>query len=123
MPCCPFLCLLESQPLKEEYEKYTDLSKTTVYIAGNDIWRGREHCEYWLNELKRWNANIYSVIPEYSYESDPDDPNNARYAQLYIYDHGEALGLRRARHGNLDEATLDCLQTMLERDSPYVGLY
>ena len=30
----------------------------------------------------------------------PEEPQEAKYAELYLYDHGEALGMRRQRHGD-----------------------
>lgn len=64
--------------LEEEYKKYADLNNINVVVAGNDIWKGREYCKYWLDEFKKWNANIYSCIPEYAYSHDPDDPNKTQ---------------------------------------------
>jgi hypothetical protein len=52
----------------------------------------------------------------------PED-DNARYAQLYMYDHGEALGRRALQYPDLGEQTLDLLQKMLEDISPYAAKY
>jgi len=52
----------------------------------------------------------------------PDD-DTARFAQLYLYDHGAALGRRVTLHRDLDKETLERLQTMMEELSPYAGKY
>lgn len=52
----------------------------------------------------------------------PDD-DNARYAQLYLYDHGEALGRRVIQYPDLGKQTLQSLQAMLEGLSPYAKQY
>ena len=53
----------------------------------------------------------------------PDDPENAQYAQIYLYDHREAVQHRTARADELLEADVNDLQTMLDRECPYVRLY
>ena len=53
----------------------------------------------------------------------PDDDNSARYAQLYMYDHGEALKKRGLQYPDLGERTMQRLQEMLEGVSPYVRAY
>ena len=52
----------------------------------------------------------------------PDD-DNARYAQLYLYDHGEALGRRVIQYPDLGKQTLQSWQAMLEGQSPYARQY
>jgi len=52
----------------------------------------------------------------------PED-DNARYAQLYLYDHGAALGRRTTQYRDLDKETLENLQTMMEEVSPYAANY
>ena len=47
----------------------------------------------------------------------------AKYAQLYLYDHKEALMQRMARNPRLRKDILDELQTMLEETSPFPASY
>ena len=54
----------------------------------------------------------------------PNDPDNARFSQVYFYDHGEAVRHRhQQRPHEMRESTIDALQTMLDRESLYVLLY
>ena len=54
----------------------------------------------------------------------PDDPDKGKFAQVYLYDHGEAMK-RRTSSGplRLYEDVVEDLQTMMDRESPYVKLY
>ena len=51
----------------------------------------------------------------------PEDKNSPRYAQLYLYDHAEALRMRTQKHPDLNKDILEGLQTLIETTSPYVG--
>ena len=53
----------------------------------------------------------------------PDDDESARYSQLYMYDHGEALKKRGLQYPDLGEQTMRRLQEMMEEVSPYVAKY
>ena len=55
----------------------------------------------------------------------PDDGELGKYAQVYLYDHNEAMDLRQRNHWNdgLDKHILEQLQIMMDRESPYVAMY
>ena len=54
----------------------------------------------------------------------PDDPENALYAQVYLYDHNEAVRMRmQSTPFDLDEHIVSSLQTMMHRINPYVERY
>ena len=53
----------------------------------------------------------------------PDDPENAKFAQQYIYDADVSLPSMLERNPTMKKATLQQLQTMMERVSPYVARY
>lgn len=46
-----------------------------------------------------------------------------KYAQLYLYDHGEGLDIRTRRNPRLSPKILETLQTMLEDASPHLEGY
>ena len=50
---------------------------------------------------------------------------NAKYAQVYLYDHNEAMNLRQSNNwnGGLDKRIMESLQNMMDRVSPYVATY
>ena len=50
---------------------------------------------------------------------------NAKFAQVYLYDHNEAINLRQRNNWNdgLDKRSLENLQNMMDRVSPYVATY
>jgi hypothetical protein len=54
-----------------------------------------------------------------------EEGEKSNYAQVYLYDHNEALENRRDNPYNceLDEGLLEDLQTMMERVSPYAQAY
>ena len=53
----------------------------------------------------------------------PADDDDAGYAQLYLYDHGDALRKRSQRNPDLDKVVLETLQTVIEVLSPYFETY
>ena len=53
----------------------------------------------------------------------PDDPNNAQYAQLYLYDPDFSLAARQGQHKELDPKVLASLQGMMDEESSYVREY
>jgi hypothetical protein len=53
----------------------------------------------------------------------PQDPQNAMYAQQYLYDHGDALEARLQSHPELNENTMETLQNMMDSFSPFVAAY
>ena len=53
----------------------------------------------------------------------PDDPENAHYAQHYLYDPGDANQAWLRRDPDLDDRTLTILSDMMEQYSPYVRNY
>ena len=53
----------------------------------------------------------------------PDDPNNAKYAQVYMYDPDVSLARRKQLHKDLDPKVLAILQDMMDEFSGYVQDY
>ena len=55
----------------------------------------------------------------------PDEGENAQYAQVYLYDHNEAMNLRQSNNWNdgMYKRILESLQNMMDRVSPYVATY
>ena len=55
----------------------------------------------------------------------PDKGKLGKYAQVYLYDHNEAMDLRQRNHWNdgLDKHIMEQLQIMMDRESPYVAMY
>ena len=55
----------------------------------------------------------------------PDEGERGKFAQVYLYDHNEAMDLRQRNHWNdgLDKHILEQLQIMMDRESPYVAMY
>ena len=55
----------------------------------------------------------------------PDQGEPANFAQVYLYDHNEAMDLRPGNSWNdgLDKGILEDLQLMMDRVSPYVATY
>ena len=53
----------------------------------------------------------------------PQDPQNAMYAQQYLYDHGDALEARLQSHPELNENTMEILQDMMDSFSPFVAAH
>ena len=51
--------------------------------------------------------------------------NLGNFAQVYLYDHNEAMNLRQSNKWNdgLDRRILESLQNMMDRVSPYVATY
>ena len=66
---------------------------------------------------------LHGAVYHASVALDPEKMYDGKYAQLYLYDHGEALRLRTARNPELSQEVMEDLQTMLEDESPYVGAY
>ena len=67
----------------------------------------------------RLHGSIYHA----SAALEPEPQHEGKYAQVYLYDPGEALNLRAKRNPELSRETLDELQTMLEEVSPFVEAY
>jgi hypothetical protein len=66
---------------------------------------------------------IHGSIYHASAALEPEPTHEGKYAQLYLYDHGEALQIRTARNPRLSKRVLEDLQTMLEEISPFVASY
>ena len=66
---------------------------------------------------------LHGAVYHYSYALEPKEQEQAKYAQLYIYDHAEALGKRVDMRSDLNKTILSRLATMLEEHSPFVQSY
>ena len=55
----------------------------------------------------------------------PGEGENAKFAQVYLYDHNEAMNLRQHNNWNegLDKRLLESLHNMMDRVSHYVATY
>ena len=67
----------------------------------------------------------HGTVYHYSGFLFPDEGETGKYAQVYLYDHNEAMQVRERKQGNegLDNHILQQLQVMMDRVSPYVSTY
>ena len=66
---------------------------------------------------------VHGAVYHASRAIEVDGDGQGKYAQLYLYDHGEALRARTAQNPDLRAEILDALQTMLEDTCPYAATY
>ena len=66
---------------------------------------------------------VHGAVYHASVALDPDAQAGGKYAQLYLYESGEALHQRSLQHPRLSEEVLNDLQGMLEEESPFVATY
>ena len=66
---------------------------------------------------------VHGAVYHASVSLDPDAEAGGKYAQLYLYESGDALQQRALQHPRLSEQVLNDLQGMLEEESPFVATY
>ena len=68
-------------------------------------------------------VQCHGIAYHYAGRLFPDDPNNAQYAQHYLYDPDVSLARRQEQHKDLDLKVLASLQDMMDDVSGYVKAY
>ena len=66
---------------------------------------------------------LHGALYHYSYALEATEAENAKFAQLYMYDHAEATQRRLNFWNDLDASVLAELTSMLETCSPFVATY
>ena len=66
---------------------------------------------------------LHGALYHYSYELEAPAEENAKFAQLYMYDHAEATSRRMDFWDNMDASVLQDLTRMLEECNPLIGNY
>jgi hypothetical protein len=69
---------------------------------------------------------LYKIQGEIHHQIGPILPNEGEppcYSQMYVYDHNEALQFRSQRNPLRDVDTMHTLQSLLERQHPFVDVY